>query len=234
MAKRGKKYLIALKQIEKPEYDLKEAIELIKNISFAKFDETVELAVKLGVDPRKTDQQVQGTVLLPNGHGLNKRVAVIASADKVNEAREAGADEVGGVDFCEKIKKGYLEFDALIATPDMMKEVGKLGRILGPRKLMPNAKTGTVTFNVGKIVKDLKFGLISYKTDKTANVHTIIGKLSMEPEKLYQNAVAVLESIIRAKPPAAKGRYIKSVHVASTMSPGVKITQTSIDQIARK
>ncbi|MBN2432977.1 MAG: 50S ribosomal protein L1 [Acidobacteria bacterium] len=234
MAKRGKKYLKALEQVETREYELNEAIDLIKRIAFARFDETLELAMRLGVNPKHADQMVRGTVVLPNGLGKQVRVVVITSAEKAQEAKDAGADEVGGEDLVEKIAKGYLDFDAVIATPDMMKFVGKLGRILGPRGLMPNPKTGTVTFDVGRAVNEIKAGRVEFRVDKTGIIHAPVGKLSFENGKLEENASALIDAVAKAKPATSKGKYIRSVFVASSMGPGVMIALNSIDKTARK
>lgn len=220
----GKKYVAALAQVDRARaYGLEEAVELIKRIAFARFDETVELAIQLNVDPRKADQMVRGTVVLPHGLGKSKRVAVIASGEKMKEAEEAGADIVGGEDLVARIKDGWLEFDALIATPDMMRLVGPLGKILGPRGLMPNPKTGTVTFDVKTAVREVKAGRIEFRVDKTGVVHAPIGKLSFETPKLVENARALIEAVVGARPASAKGKYIKGVTISSTMSPGVKL-----------
>jgi large subunit ribosomal protein L1 len=220
----GKKYAAALAQVDRTRaYDLEEAIALIKRIAFARFDETVELAIQLNVDPRKADQMVRGTVVLPHGLGKSKRVAVIASGEKLKEAEEAGADVVGGEDLVARIRDGWLEFDALIATPDMMRLVGPLGKILGPRGLMPNPKTGTVTFDVKTAVREVKAGRIEFRVDKTGVVHAPIGKLSFETPKLVENARALIEAVVGARPASAKGKYIKGITVSSTMSPGVKL-----------
>lgn len=205
------------------EYTLEEAVDILKENSFVKFDETVEMAINLGVDTRKSDQVVRSTVILPHGTGKPVRVLVFAKGEKEKEAREAGADYVGAEDLIEKIQQGWLEFDRSIATPDMMSQVGKLGKILGPRGLMPNPKLGTVTFDVARAVKEAKAGKIEYRTDKGGVVHVPIGKISFDKEKLVENAIAVLKSVIRAKPPTSKGKYIKKVVLSSTMGPGLKI-----------
>jgi large subunit ribosomal protein L1 len=230
MAKRGKKYRAALERIEKgKKYSLKEALEKVKEIAFAKFDETVELTMWLGVDPRKADQMVRGTVVLPNGlGGKEKVVVVITQGEKIREAEEAGADFVGGEDIIEKIKGGWLEFDSLIATPDMMGKVGQLGKILGPRGLMPNPKTGTVTMDVKTAVKEIKAGKIEYRVDKTGVIHSPIGKVSFDVDKLEENAKTLIEAVIKAKPATAKGRYIKKVNLSATMSPGVLVDETHL------
>ncbi len=230
MAKRGKKYRAALEKIEKgKKYSLKEALEKVKEMAFAKFDETVELTMWLGVDPRKADQMVRGTVVLPNGlGGKEKVVVVITQGEKIREAEEAGADFVGSEDIIEKIKGGWLEFDSLIATPDMMGKVGQLGKILGPRGLMPNPKTGTVTMDVKTAVKEIKAGKIEYRVDKTGVIHSPIGKVSFDVDKLEENAKTLIEAIIKARPATAKGRYIKKVNLSATMSPGVLVDETHL------
>jgi len=200
---------------------------LLKKSSYAKFNETVEVAMRLGVDPKHADQMVRGTVVLPNGLGRSKKVVVIASGEKVKEARDAGADEVGGDDVVERIAGGWTEFDAAIATPDMMRSVGKLGKILGPRGLMPNPKTGTVTFEVGKAIKEIKAGKVEFRVDKTGIIHAPVGKISFAPAKLVENASSLIAAVIRAKPAAAKGHYVRSATLCSTMSPGVSIDVTA-------
>lgn len=205
------------------EYTLEEAIDILKENSFVKFDETVEMSINLGVDTRKSDQVVRSTVILPHGTGKPIRVLVFAKGEKEKEAIQAGADYVGAEDLIEKIQQGWLEFDRSIATPDMMSQVGKLGKILGPRGLMPNPKLGTVTFDIARAVKEAKAGKIEYRTDKGGVVHVPIGKISFDKEKLVDNAIAVLKSVIRAKPPTSKGKYIKKVVLSSTMGPGLKI-----------
>lgn len=220
----GKKLEAVLEKLDlQREYTFEEAIDILKENSFTKFDQTVEMAVNLGIDPRKSDQNVRNTVVLPHGTGKEVRVLVFAKGEKEKEAREAGADYVGAEDLIEKIQQGWLEFDRAIATPDMMGQVGKLGKILGPRGLMPNPKLGTVTFDVAKAVKEAKAGKIEYRNDKGGVVHVPIGKLSFDREKLVENAIAVLKSIVRAKPPTSKGKYIKKVSLSSTMGPGLKI-----------
>jgi large subunit ribosomal protein L1 len=220
----GKEYKAAVEQVDRSkQYSVAEAVELTKKIAYAKFDETVEMDMWLGVDPRKADQMVRGTVILPHGLGKSKRVVVIASADKFTEAKEAGADEVGGDDIVQRIKEGWLDFDALIATPDMMRAVGQLGKILGPRGLMPNPKTGTVTNEVGRAVTETKAGKIEFRVDKTGVVHAPVGKVSFEPQKLAENAKALIDAIMRAKPQTAKGKYVKNATMSSTMGPGIKL-----------
>ncbi|MCG0276821.1 MAG: 50S ribosomal protein L1 [Thermosediminibacteraceae bacterium] len=229
MAKRSKSYLEALKLVDRTKlYEPREAIELVIQTANKKFDETIEVAVRLGVDPRHADQQVRGTVVLPHGTGKTRRVLVFAKGEKATEAEQAGADYVGAEDLISKIEGGFLDFDVAVATPDMMGAVGKLGRILGPRGLMPNPKTGTVTFDVGKAVKEIKAGKIEYRVDKTGIVHAPIGKKSFGPEKLLENFMTLMESIVRAKPAAAKGTYIRSVVISSTMGPGIKINPAKV------
>src|SRR5438874_696102 len=222
--KPGKQYAAARKQVEAKEYELAEAIPLLKKIKFAKFDETVEIHMRLGVDPKHADQMVRGTVLMPNGLGKSKTVLVIASGDKLREATEAGADFVGGEDMVNKIQsEGWVSFDAVIATPDMMRSVGKLGKVLGPRGLMPNPKTGTVTADVAKAVQEVKAGKVEFRVDKTGIIHAPIGKLSFTPVKLVENASSLITAVLKAKPSVAKGKYVKSATVCSTMSPGIPI-----------
>jgi large subunit ribosomal protein L1 len=221
---KGKKYRAALEKFDRQHlYSPAEAVALVKELAPAKFDETVELAVRLGVDPRKADQIVRGTLSLPAGTGRTARVIAFAQGDAANEAREAGADEVGADDLVARIEGGFLDFDVAIATPDMMGQVGKLGRVLGPRGLMPNPKTGTVTTDVGKAVTEFKGGRVEYRTDKVGNVHVRVGKASFTEQQLLQNAHAVIEELMRAKPAASKGRYLRGVTLSSTMGPGVRI-----------
>ncbi|MCR4432253.1 MAG: 50S ribosomal protein L1 [Tepidanaerobacteraceae bacterium] len=229
MPKHGKNYLEALKLIDRTKlYEPREALELVEKTANKKFDETIEVSVRLGVDPRHADQQVRGVVTLPHGTGKTVRVLVFAKADKAKEAEEAGADYVGAEDMIAKIEGGFLDFDVAVATPDMMGAVGKLGRVLGPKGLMPNPKAGTVTFDVGKAVKEIKAGKIEYRVDKTSIVHAPIGKKSFGTEKLLDNFRTLMEAIIKAKPAAAKGQYIKSVVVSSTMGPGIKINAAKL------
>ena len=213
----------ARQQVEARPYRLAEAAELLKKVHFAKFDETVELVVNLGVDPKHSDQVVRGTVVMPNGLGKSKRVLVIAGGEKVREAEEAGAEFVGGEDMVAKIMEGWTDFDAVIATPDMMRAAGKLGKVLGPRGLMPNPKTGTVTFEVARAVKEVKAGKVEFRVDKAGIVHSPIGKVSFAAEKLAENAQALIAAILKAKPAAAKGKYVKKVSMTSTMGPGILI-----------
>ena len=230
MPTRGKKYRAALEKIELDrKYTLDEGLAKIKEVAAVtarKFDETVELTMWLGVDPRKADQLVRGTVVLPHGLGKSKRVLVIAQGEKIKEAEEAGADFVGGEDMVDKIKGGWLDFDAVIATPDMMRLVGALGKVLGPRGLMPNPKTGTVTFDVRNAVRETKAGKVEYRVDKTGVIHVGIGKVSFEPDALRENAQVLIDAVVRAKPSTAKGKYVKKVNLASTMSPGVLLDET--------
>jgi len=224
MARRGKKYVEAAKKVDRSKsYDPLEAIQLVKEMASAKFDETVEVAVRLGVDPRKQDQNVRGVVLLPHGTGKTKRVLVFAKGEKAKEAEAAGADYVGDQDLIQKIQQGWLDFDVCVATPDMMGEVGKLGRILGGRGLMPNPKSGTVTFDVAKAVQEIKAGKIEFRLDKAGQVHAPIGRVSFDAEKLADNLRALIEALLRAKPAAAKGVYLKNIAVSSTMGPGVRV-----------
>ena len=230
MAKPGKKYQAAASKIEDRPYDLKEALTTITGAAFAKFDETVEVHMRLGVDPRHADQMVRGTLVLPHGTGKTMRVAVIAGGEKIKEAEAAGAEIVGGDDLVERIAGGFLDFDALVATPDMMKGVGRLGKVLGPRGLMPNPKTGTVTFDVTKAIKEIKAGKVEYRVDKTGIIHAGVGKISFGVEKLAENAKALLDAVSKAKPPAAKGKYVKAIHMASTMGPSVTVSNTVVEK----
>lgn len=229
MRKHGKKYQEARKQIDRNRlYEPGEALELVKQVAPAKFDETVEAAVKLGVDPRHADQQVRGAVVLPHGTGKTRRVAVFARGEKAKEAEAAGADYVGAEDLIARIQEGWFDFDVAIATPDVMGMVGKVGRILGPRGLMPNPKTGTVTFDITRAVGEVKAGKIEYRVDKAGIVHAPIGKVSFETEKLVENLRALVEALIRAKPAAAKGQYLKGIAVSSTMGPGIKVNPLKV------
>jgi large subunit ribosomal protein L1 len=229
MAKKGKKFLEASKLVDRTKaYPVEEAIELAKKTNFAKFDASVEVAFRLGVDPKKADQQIRGAVVLPNGTGKTQRVLVFAKGEKAKEAEAAGADYVGDADYINKINQGWFEFDVIVATPDMMGEVGKLGRVLGPKGLMPNPKTGTVTFDVTKAVNEIKAGKVEYRVDKAGNIHVPIGKTSFENEKLVENFTTIFETMLKVKPSAAKGTYMKNVTVASTMGPGVKVDPSSV------
>ncbi|WP_442597462.1 50S ribosomal protein L1 [Neobacillus sp. D3-1R] len=229
MAKKGKKYLEAVKLVDRSKaYPITEAIELAKKTNFAKFDATLEVAFRLGVDPKKADQQIRGAVVLPNGTGKVQRVLVFAKGEKVKEAEAAGADYVGDAEYITKIQQGWFDFDVIVATPDMMGEVGKLGRVLGPKGLMPNPKTGTVTFDVTRAVNEIKAGKVEYRVDKAGNIHVPIGKASFENEKLVENFNTVFETMVKVKPSAAKGTYMKNVTVASTMGPGVKVDPSTV------
>jgi large subunit ribosomal protein L1 len=234
MPKRGKKYLETAQRVDKlKRYSFQEAVELVIETSYEKFDSPVDIAVRLGVDPRHADQMVRGTVSLPHGVGKPVTVAVFAQGEKEKEAQEAGADFVGAEELSEKIQQGWLEFDKAVATPDMMGIVGKLGRILGPRGMMPNVKLGTVTFDVGKAVKELKAGRIDFKVDKTGIIHTTIGKASFGVEKLLQNATHLLDTVIRLKPSSSKGTYLRSIAISTTMGPGIKVDPMSIRDLLR-
>jgi large subunit ribosomal protein L1 len=228
MAKKGKKYLEASKLVDRLKaYPISEAIDLAKKTNFTKFDATLEVAFRLGVDPKKADQQIRGAVVLPNGTGKTQRVLVFAKGEKVKEAEAAGADYVGDAEYINKIQQGWFEFDVIVATPDMMGEVGKLGRVLGPKGLMPNPKTGTVTFDVTKAVNEIKAGKVEYRLDKAGIIHVPIGKVSFDDSKLVENFTTVYETLLKAKPAAAKGTYMKSVNATSTMGPGVKVDTSS-------
>jgi large subunit ribosomal protein L1 len=224
MPKQGKKFEAASKQVESRPYSLNDAVPLVQKIKFAKFDETVELHMRLGVDPKHADQMVRGTVVLPNGLGKSKKVLVIASGEKQREATEAGADLVGGEDMVAKIQgENWTDFDAVIATPDMMRSVGRLGKVLGPRGLMPNPKTGTVTTDIAQAVKEVKAGKVEFRVDKTGVIHVPIGKVSFNTAKLTENADSLIQAVLKAKPAAAKGKYVKSATICSTMGPGVHL-----------
>ncbi|MCT8136420.1 50S ribosomal protein L1 [Anaerobacillus sp. CMMVII] len=228
MAKKGKKYQEAAKLVDRTKaYPIEEAIELVKKTSVASFDETVEVAFRLGVDPKKADQQIRGAVVLPHGTGKVQRVLVFAKGEKAKEAEAAGADYVGDEDYINKIAQGWFDFDVVVATPDMMGQVGKLGRVLGPKGLMPNPKTGTVTFEVERAVNEIKAGKIEYRVDKAGNIHAPIGKVSFDTNKLVENLNTVVETLVKVKPAAAKGTYMKNIAVASTMGPGVKVNVAS-------
>jgi len=230
MRNRGKKFAAARAAIPPDRtYTIEEAIPLVQKAKYAKFDETVDISLRLGVDPKHADQMVRGTVVLPHGLGKSKRVAAIAGGEKQKEAQEAGADVVGGDDLVEKIQGGFMDFDAVVATPDMMRSVGKLGKVLGPRGLMPNPKTGTVTTDIAKAIKEIKAGKVEFRVDKTGIIHAPVGKTSFPANALIANAHALVESIVKAKPAAAKGKYLRTVTVSSTMGPGIRIDTTHID-----
>ncbi len=233
MTRTGKKFDAAREKVEAKLYSVEDAIPLLQQIKFAKFDESIEIAMRLGVNPKHADQMVRGTVVLPHGLGRSKRVLAIAGPDKQKEAEDAGADTVGGDEMVEKIQGGWMDFDAVVATPDMMRSVGKLGRILGPRGLMPNPKTGTVTTDVAKAIGEIKAGKVEFRVDKAGVVHAPIGKASFAPENLIANAYALMSSVIKAKPAAAKGKYLRSIAVSSTMGPGVRIDSASVEAATR-
>ena len=232
MKRHGKKYEAARKQVPAKPCTLDEAIPLLKKVKYTKFDETMELALLLGVDPKHADQMVRGTVVLPHGTGASKKVLVIASGEKLKEAEKAGADHVGGVEMVQKIQEGWLDFDAVVATPDTMKDVGKLGKILGPKGLMPNPKTGTVSFDVAKAVQEIKAGKVEFRVDKTSIIHVPFGKASFDEKKLLDNARALVGAVMRAKPPTAKGKYLRSAYVSSSMSPSVRLDLGSLEALA--
>jgi len=234
MKKSGKNIEKARKAVEQRPYALNEAVPLLQKVKFAKFDETVEVTMRLGVDPKHADQMVRGTVVLPHGLGKSKKVLVIASGEKIREAEQAGADFVGGEEMVEKInKENWTDFDALIATPDVMKSVGRLGKVLGPKGLMPNPKTGTVTFDVARAVQEVKAGKVEFRTDKTALVHVPVGKISFTPDKLVENATVLITSILKAKPAVAKGKYVKGAYLSSTMGPGIQIDTSALEAAAK-
>ena len=227
MAKHGKNFKEAAAKVEPRTYSLSDAVGVAKEAAFAKFDETLEMALRLGVDPRHADQMVRGTVVLPHGTGRSVRVLVFASGEKIKEAEDAGADHVGGEEMAEKINGGWMDFDAVVSTPDLMKVVGRLGKVLGPRGLMPNPKAGTVTFDVGPAVSQIKAGKIEFRVDKTGIIQAPFGKVSFSQEQLQENAEALLDAVIRARPAAAKGKYFKSLSISSTMGPGVQIDESA-------
>jgi large subunit ribosomal protein L1 len=233
MRKTGKKYAAARQQVPDRPQSIEDAVPLMQKVKFAKFDETVEIAMRLGVDPKHADQMVRGTVVLPHGLGKTKRVLAIAGADKQKDAQAAGADFVGGEELVEKIQGGWVDFDAVVATPDMMRAVGKLGKVLGPRGLMPNPKTGTVTPDIAKAVKEIKAGKVEFRVDKTGIIHAPIGKVSFPSQNLIENAHALVDSVVRAKPPAAKGKFLRSVTMSSTMGPGIDIDTSHVTEVVK-
>jgi large subunit ribosomal protein L1 len=228
MRKTGKKFAAARQQVPDRPHTIEEAVPLMQKVKFAKFDETVEIALRLGVDPKHADQMVRGTVVLPHGLGKSKKVLAIAGADKQKDAAEAGADHVGGEELVEKIQGGWMDFDAVVATPDMMRAVGKLGKVLGPRGLMPNPKTGTVTPDIARAVREIKAGKVEFRVDKTGIIHAPVGKASFPAQSLIENAHALVDSVVRAKPAAAKGKFLRSVTLSSTMGPGITIDTTNV------
>jgi large subunit ribosomal protein L1 len=233
MRRHGKKFAAARQQVPERPHTIEDAIPLIQKVKFANFDETVEISMRLGVDPKHADQMVRGTVVLPHGLGKSKKVLAIAGADKQKEAQEAGADHVGGEELVDKIQGGWMDFDAVVATPDMMRAVGKLGKVLGPRGLMPNPKTGTVTPNIAQAVKEIKAGKVEFRVDKTGIIHAPVGKISFPAQSLIENAHALVDSVVKAKPAAAKGKYVKSVTMSSTMGPGVLIDATHVTETVK-
>jgi large subunit ribosomal protein L1 len=232
MRRRGKKYLEAKKQVPEKACTLDEAIPLLKKIRHAGFEETMEIALLLGVDPKHADQMVRGTVVLPHGTGATKRVLVVATGEKLKEAEAAGADHVSGPEIVPKIQEGWLDFDAMVATPDTMKDVGRLGKVLGPKGLMPNPKTGTVTFDVAKAVQEIKAGKVEFRVDKTSIIHVPFGRSSFPEKNLLENARALVGAVMRAKPPTAKGKYVRTAYVSSTMSPSIRLDVASLEALA--
>jgi large subunit ribosomal protein L1 len=231
MGRVGKKFQSAKAKVEQRPYGIAEAVKLVRDCKYTKFDESVDIAMLLGVDPKHADQMVRGTVVLPHGTGKSKRVAVIAGGDKAKEAEAAGADHVGAEDLVEKIQGGFLDFEALVATPDMMRLVGKLGKVLGPKGLMPNPKAGTVTMDVGRAVREIKAGKVEFRVDKTSIIHASVGKTSFDDKKLEENVTAFIRAVQRARPAAAKGKYFRTVSVSSTMGPGIRLDTTSIEAL---
>lgn len=232
MKRHGKKYLAAKKQLPEKSCTLEEAIPILKKVRYAAFEETMEIALLLGVDPKHADQMVRGTVVLPHGTGATKKVLVIASGEKLKEAEAAGADHVAGVEIVAKIQAGWFEFDAVVATPDTMKDVGRLGKVLGPRGLMPNPKTGTVTFDVARAVQEIKAGKVEFRVDKTSIIHVPFGRSSFSEKNLLENVRALVGAVLRAKPPTAKGKYMRTAYVCSTMSPSIRLDVASLEALA--
>lgn len=228
MARRGKNYRQAREAVDDRDYALSEAIGLLQKVSYTKFDQTLEIALRLGVDPKHADQMVRGTVVLPHGTGKTVRIMVFASGEKIKEAEDAGADHVGGDDYAQKIQDGWLDFDAVVSTPDMMRVVGRLGRVLGPRGLMPNPKSGTVTFEVGKAVEDIKSGKVEFRVDKAGVIHAPLGKLSFSTEQLQENTESLLRAVLRARPATAKGKFVRGINLTSTMGPGLRIEEAAV------
>jgi large subunit ribosomal protein L1 len=233
MKKHGKRFAAARQQVPERPHTIEDAVPLMQKVKFAKFDETVEIAMRLGVGPKHADQMVRGTVVLPHGLGKSKKVLAIAGPEKQKEASEAGADHVGGEELVEKIQGGWMDFDAVVATPDMMRAVGKLGKVLGPRGLMPNPKTGTVTPNIAQAVKEIKAGKVEFRVDKTGIVHAPVGKMSFPAQSLIENTHALVDSVVKARPPAAKGKFIRSVTMSSTMGPGIVIDTTHVTETVK-
>lgn len=230
MSKRGKKYSQAKASVAAQEYTLEEAVSLLKKASYAKFNESVDIAMRLGVNPKYSDQMVRGTVVLPHGTGKTKKICVLAAGEKIKEAEEAGADYVGGEELIQKIASGWIDFDVVIATPDVMRSVGKLGRILGAKGLMPNPKSGTVTFDIKKAVEETKAGKVEFRVDKTGILHSSVGKISFPEDKLVENIKAYLQAVLQAKPPAAKGKYVRSIYLSSTMGPSLRIAEAVLEK----